>query len=149
MFLSTFFLPISTEGWKCDFFCSPQCSQTKVLEGCTNVGSAFYNLRLDSDTGSKTTFALHTYTGLWPNLPLQTKIWEGRTNLPECVFEALFKGVSHVFGLRIVEKCSENPFGKVGSTFPNLRLGSIKLTDTVTPPKSSFGEHNCRKVDSL
>ena len=35
----------------------------------------------------------------------QTKILEGRTNLSERVFEALFKGVSTRFGLRIVEKC--------------------------------------------
>ena len=38
----------------------------------------------------------------------QTKILEGRTNISECVFEALFKGVSTGFGLRNVEKCFEN-----------------------------------------
>jgi hypothetical protein len=47
--------------------------------------------------------------------PSQTKILEGRTNLSECVFEALFKGVSTRFGLRIVEKGFENTLGKVGS----------------------------------
>ncbi len=40
----------------------------------------------------------------------QTKILEGRTNISERVFEALFKGVSTQFGLRIVEKCFENAF---------------------------------------
>ena len=55
----------------------------------------------------------------------QTKILECRTNLSECVFEALFKGVSTVFGLQIAEKCFENTFWKVCSTFQNLRLGSI------------------------
>jgi hypothetical protein len=59
--------------------------------------------------------------------PSQTKILEGRTNLPECVFEALFRGVSTRFGLRIVENCFEHTFGKVGSSFQNLRLGSIIL----------------------
>ncbi len=38
----------------------------------------------------------------------QTKILEGRTNVSERVFEALFKGVSTVFGLQNVEKCFEN-----------------------------------------
>jgi hypothetical protein len=42
--------------------------------------------------------------------PPQTKIWNGRTNLSECVFEALFKGVSTVFGLRIVEKVFEDVY---------------------------------------
>jgi hypothetical protein len=40
----------------------------------------------------------------------QTKILEGRTNRPERVFEALFKGVSTRFGLQIVEKCFEKSF---------------------------------------
>ena len=57
--------------------------------------------------------------------PSQTKILEVRTNLSECVFEALFKGVSTRFGRRIVEKCFENAFGKVGSDFQNLRLGGV------------------------
>jgi len=59
--------------------------------------------------------------------PSQMKILESRTNLPERVFEALFKGVSTLFGLRIVEKCFENAFRTVGSAFQNLRLGSINL----------------------
>jgi len=42
--------------------------------------------------------------------PSQTKIWEGRTNLSEHVFEALFKGVSTRFGLQNVEKCFEDAF---------------------------------------
>ena len=59
--------------------------------------------------------------------PSQTKILEGRTNVSECIFEALFKGVSTRFGLRIVEKCFEDTFWKVGSAFQNFRLGSIIL----------------------
>jgi len=42
--------------------------------------------------------------------PSQTKILEGRTNISERVFEALFKGVRTVFGLQNVEKCFENAF---------------------------------------
>jgi hypothetical protein len=57
----------------------------------------------------------------------QTKIWEGRTNRLEHVFDALFKDVSTRFGPRIVEKCVEKMFQTVCSAFPNLRLGSIKL----------------------
>ena len=40
--------------------------------------------------------------------PSQTKILEGWTNISECVFEALFKGVSTRFVLHNVEKCFEN-----------------------------------------
>jgi hypothetical protein len=43
-------------------------------------------------------------------LPIQTKILEDRTNLSECVFEALFEVVSTPFGLRIVEKRFEDTF---------------------------------------
>jgi hypothetical protein len=46
--------------------------------------------------------------------PSQTKILEGLTNRPESVFEALFN--------------ASWLSGKVGSTFQNLRLGSIKVT---------------------
>jgi hypothetical protein len=35
------------------------------------------------------------------------------TNLSECVFEALLKGVSTRFRLQAVENCFENAFGKV------------------------------------
>jgi hypothetical protein len=42
--------------------------------------------------------------------PSQTKILEGRTNLSERDFEALFKGVSTRFGLQNVEKCFEIAF---------------------------------------
>jgi hypothetical protein len=48
-------------------------------------------------------------------LPLPNEDLGGRTNLSECVFEALFKGMSTSFGLQNVEKCFENAFGKVGS----------------------------------
>jgi hypothetical protein len=59
----------------------------------------------------------------------KTKIFAGRTNLSECVLEALFKGVSTVFGLRNVESASkfEHALGKVGSACENLRLGRVKL----------------------
>ena len=56
-----------------------------------------------------------------------TKILEGRTNLSECVFDALFRGVSTRYGLRIVENYFEHTFGKVGLAFQNLRLGSINF----------------------
>ena len=56
----------------------------------------------------------------------QKKIWEARTSLSECAFEALFKGMSTQFGRRIVENCFENALGMVG---------------WFEPPKSSFGYH--------
>jgi len=59
-------------------------AQTKILEGRTKSASKL--------------------------CPSQTKILEFLTNLCECVFEALFKGVSTRFGLRI----------------QNLRLGEHK-----------------------
>jgi hypothetical protein len=40
--------------------------------------------------------------------PSQTKILEGRTNISEHVFEALFKCMSTGFGQQNVEKCFEN-----------------------------------------
>jgi hypothetical protein len=40
----------------------------------------------------------------------QTKILEGRTNISEGIFEALFKGVITRFALQAVEKCFENAF---------------------------------------
>jgi hypothetical protein len=55
----------------------------------------------------------------------QTKMLEGRTNRPERVFEALFKGVSTRFGVRNVEKCAEKMFRTVLLAFQTLRLGSI------------------------
>jgi hypothetical protein len=42
-------------------------------------------------------------------------------------FEALFKGVSTRFGLRIVENSIENAHFIFCSSFQNLRLGSIKF----------------------
>ncbi len=59
--------------------------------------------------------------------PAQTKILEGRTNLSERVFEALFKGVSTWFGLQNVEECFERAFWNVCAAFQNLRLGSINF----------------------
>jgi len=59
----------------------------------------------------------------------QTKVLEGRINRPEHLFDALFKGLSTRFGLRIVEKCIEKMFRTVYSAFQNLRLGSIILEE--------------------
>jgi hypothetical protein len=42
--------------------------------------------------------------------PSQTKILEGRTNISERIFEALFKDVSTGFGRQNVEKCFENAY---------------------------------------
>ncbi len=62
----------------------------------------------------------------------------GRDNLSECFFQALFKGVSTRFGLRIVEKCLENAFAKVGQAFQHLRLGWVHST----PPKLTICMHD-------
>ncbi len=43
----------------------------------------------------------------------QTRILEGRTNVSERVFDALFKGVSTVFGLQNVEKSFMDTVGRV------------------------------------
>jgi hypothetical protein len=64
----------------------------------------------------------------------------GRDNLSECFFQALFKGVSTRFGLRIVEKCLENAFAKVGQAFQHLRLGWY----TLPHPKEDFRTRNQR-----
>ncbi len=59
--------------------------------------------------------------------PTQTKIFEGRTNFSECLFEALFKGSypNPKSGNHTLEKCFEKALGKVCSAFENLRLGRI------------------------
>jgi hypothetical protein len=49
-------------------------------------------------------------------------MFEGRTNLSECVFEALFNDSYPKSSDRSIEKCFENAFGKVGSSFEHLRL---------------------------
>jgi hypothetical protein len=59
--------------------------------------------------------------------PTQTTILEGQTKRTERVFEALFKVVSTLFGLRNVEKCVEKSFRTVCSYFQNLLLGSINF----------------------
>jgi hypothetical protein len=64
---------------------------------------------------------------MYENYPSQTKIWEGGTKDEIRIFEALFKGVSTRFWLRTIEKCFENPDFIFCSSFPNLRLGSIKI----------------------
>jgi hypothetical protein len=87
---------------------------THALEKCFEnpdfiFCSSFQNLRLG---GVKRRFwkTEHISEQVYPS---QTKILEGRMNLSECVFEALFKGVSTRFGLQTVEKCFENAFGNV------------------------------------
>ncbi len=52
-------------------------------------------------------------------------LYEGRSNIRERIFKALFKYVSTRFGQRSFEKCFENTFPNVCSTFQNLRLGTI------------------------
>jgi hypothetical protein len=103
--------------------------QTKILEGETREEMLIFEALF---TGESTQFGPLTMEKCFenshctpPNFESQTKILEVRTNLSECVFEALFKGVSTRFGLRIVENCFEHTFGKVGSDFQNLRLGSM------------------------
>ena len=70
----------------------------------------------------------------------QTKILEVRTNLSECVFEALFNDSSPKSSTHALEKCFENAFGKVGSDFQNLRLGGVNLCS----PNEDFGRRNKR-----
>ena len=55
----------------------------------------------------------------------QSKILEGRTDISEGIFEALFKGEYTVFGKRIAEKV----------------LRKHVLKGWFVLPKSSFGEH--------
>jgi dsRNA-specific ribonuclease len=57
----------------------------------------------------------------------QTKILEGRTNISERVFEALFTGVSTRFGLHNVEKCFEKRFLKCLSDLPKSSFGRGKF----------------------
>ena len=59
----------------------------------------------------------------------QTKILEGWTKEEIMCFEAIFKGVSTRFGLRIVEKSVDNPDFIFCSSFQNLRLVSIDLCE--------------------
>jgi hypothetical protein len=75
------------------------------------------------------------------SLPLPNEDFGRSNKSSECVFEALFKGVSTRFGLRIVEKCFENSFGKVGSAFQNLRLGSIKLLQKIVASQKFNTSH--------
>jgi len=75
--------------------------------------------------------------------PSQTKIWEGGTKDEIRIFAALFKGVSTRFGLRTIEKCCENPDFIICSSFPNLRLGSIKLLQKIVsnPENQHIASH--------
>jgi hypothetical protein len=56
------------------------------------------------------------------------------------MFEALFKGVSARFGLRIVEKSIENQHFIFCSSFQNLRLGSINLTKELSYVSNQSGQ---------
>ena len=81
-----------------------------------------------------TIFCNHTAKFILP----QTKIWEGRTNISQCVFKALFKGVITAFGLQNVEMCFEHALWNVCSAFPNLRLGENKLGSMITKDSSNM-----------
>jgi hypothetical protein len=63
-------------------------------------------------------------------LPLPNEGFGRRTTDEIHIFEALFKGVSTRFGLRIVENSVENPYFIFCSSFQNLRLGSIDFRNT-------------------
>jgi hypothetical protein len=63
--------------------------------------------------------------------PTQMKSLDGRTNFSECVFEALLKGVSTVFGRQSVKNCFETTFWKVRPTFQNLRLGGVNVLQKI------------------
>ena len=78
--------------------------------------------------------------------PSQTKILDGRTNVSECFFEALFKGVSTRFGLRTIENPFENQEVIFCSFFQNLRLGSIKLQAEFMLPKRRFWNPDFRST---
>ncbi len=117
MFLSTFFLPISTEGWKCDFFVRHN-AQTTIWDSNVpppkrrfwKVGQTF-----------QSAFSKHFHAP-------QTKILEGGTKDEMRISkEALFKGVSAQFGTRAIEKTLETPHLIFCSAFQNLRLGGVKL----------------------
>ncbi len=71
--------------------------------------------------------------------PAQTKILEGRADVSECIFEALFKGARTQFGLRIVEKCFEN---HAPQTTPLKSASKIWIYLLFLLPKSSFGMDN-------
>jgi hypothetical protein len=58
----------------------------------------------------------------------QTNILEGRANIRERIFKALFRHVITRFGRRSFEKCFQNTFPNVCSTFQNRRLGTITLS---------------------
>ncbi len=62
--------------------------------------------------------------------PSQTKISEGWTKgAIRMSKEALFEGVSPLFGLRTIEKCFlRHPDCTLCSSFRNLRLGAYELT---------------------
>jgi hypothetical protein len=65
----------------------------------------------------------------------QTKIWKVGQTFQKAFFEALFKGVSTLFGLHNVEKCFEKRFLKCLSDLPNLRLGEVNSFVEYIHPK--------------
>jgi len=90
----------------------------------------------------------HFSTACSPNIPTQTTILEGRTNVSECLFEALYapqtkiwdggtkeeiqifdilcNGSSPKSSTHALEKCFlRNPDFLFCSSFPNLRLGGV------------------------
>ena len=67
----------------------------------------------------------------------QRKILEGRANIRERIFKALFTYVSTRFGLRSFEKCFENTFPNVCSVFHNLRLGTMNFIAPKQPSATS------------
>ncbi len=151
IFLIYFFIRVFTEAWKCDFFARhSDCDRHIVVLAhqwdvyglvsskdtsyyahpvtlmhthhaviSTDTSSSYYHHLVSSSLNGRT----HLYNP-------QTKILEGRTNISECVFEALFKGVSTRFGLRNVEKC-----------LPGKR--TLKCLSYL--PKSSFGRGNFKR----
>jgi hypothetical protein len=87
----------------------------------------------------------------------QTKILEGRTNFSECGFEALFKGVSTVFGLQNVEKMLRNRVLKSSSDLPKSLFGRGKLSShkmliacrCVCPTQTFMSSVNSQDDDSM
>jgi hypothetical protein len=92
----------------------------KYLENTfPNVRSTFQNRRLGAE-------AFYPKSML-PIVSAQTKILEGRTNISERVFKALFTYVSTPFGRLNIKKCFENTVQTVCLAFQNLRFGEHKI----------------------
>ena len=74
----------------------------------------------------KSSFGEHEIELGFTFTPPKRRLWKAEPTFPNAFpGEALFKGVSTRFGIRIVEIASPgNACGKVGSAFHNLRLGA-------------------------